>query len=124
MRAEHDNQTALTALWRGRKTVLGFVGGRCTKTGTVQFPRSDIGVNANDHSIGTQEDYPLADVPAKVMTWTADELTYSPDPPNIYGNVYFVGGWRLFAAFTDLSADSLEVGDVFLLKFRIKAFNQ
>src|SRR3546814_10491326 len=49
MRAEHDNKTALTALWRGRKTVLGLVGGRCTKTGTVQFPRSDIGVNANDH---------------------------------------------------------------------------
>src|SRR3546814_19361220 len=85
MRAEHDNKTALTALWRGRKTVLGLVGGRCTKTGTVQFPRSDIGVHANEHSIDPQEDYQLADVQAKVMTWTADAPTYSPDPPNFYG---------------------------------------
>src|SRR3546814_12230645 len=49
-RAEHDSKTALTALWRNRKAVLGLVGGRCAKTGTVQFPKSEVSVNANDHT--------------------------------------------------------------------------
>src|SRR3546814_11811081 len=63
--------TALTALWRGRKTVLGLVGGRCTKTGTVNF-RDPILASTRTTIPSAQEDYPLADVPAKVMTWTAD----------------------------------------------------
>src|SRR3546814_1240230 len=52
MRAEHDNKTALTALWRGRKKVHGLVGGCCNNTGNAQFPAPDIGVNPNDTSIG------------------------------------------------------------------------
>src|SRR3546814_18538968 len=122
MRAGHDNKTARTALWRGRKTVLGLVGGRCTKTGTVQSPRSDIGANANAHSIGTQEDYPLADVPAKAMTWTADALTYSPDPPNSYGNVHFAAGGRVMASFTDFPDDSLPVRADLRIMFQLNPF--
>lgn len=124
MRAEHDSKTALTALWRNRKAVLGLVGGRCTKTGTVQFPKSEVSVNANDHAIGTQEDYPLAEVPAKVMTWTADALTYSPNPPSYYGNVDFVGGGRMMAEFVDFAPDALDVGADLRMMFRIKAFDE
>src|SRR3546814_1470670 len=40
-RAEFDQKPVLTALYRNRKAVLGLVGGRCTVTGTVQFPRSE-----------------------------------------------------------------------------------
>lgn len=124
MRAEHDSKTALTALWRNRKAVLGLVGGRCTKTGTVQFPKSEVSVNANDHAVGTQEDYPLAEVPAKVMSWTADALTYSPDPPSYYGNVDFVGGGRMMAEFTDFAEGALDVGVDLRMMFRIKALDE
>ncbi|HMO74167.1 MAG TPA: 3-oxoacyl-[acyl-carrier-protein] synthase III C-terminal domain-containing protein [Sphingopyxis sp.] len=124
MRAEHDSKTALTALWRNRKAVLGLVGGRCTKTGTVQFPKTEVSVNANDHAVGTQEDYPLAEVPAKVLTWTADALTFSPDPPSCYGNIDFVGGGRMMAEFTDFPEGALDVGADLRMMFRIKAYDE
>ncbi|NIJ35457.1 3-hydroxy-3-methylglutaryl CoA synthase [Sphingopyxis panaciterrae] len=124
MRAEQDSKTALTALWRNRKAVLGLVGGRCTKTGTVQFPKSEVSVGGNDHAIGTQEDYPLAEVPAKVMTWTADALTYSPDPPSYYGNIDFTGGGRMMTEFTDFPQGALDAGADLRMMFRIKAFDE
>jgi len=124
MRAEADQKQPGTALWRNRKTVLGLVGGRCTKTGTVQFPKSDIGVNPNDHAIGTQEDYPLADVRARIVTYTADSLTYSPDPPSYYGMIDFDGGGRMVAEFADVEADDVEVGRSVTMMFRIKAVDE
>lgn len=123
MRAEQDNKIALTALWRNRKTVLGLVGGRCTKTGVVQFPKSDISVGGNSKDVGTQEDYPLAETPAKITTWTADSLTYSPNPPNCYGNIDFEGGGRMTAEFTDFPASELAVGTELRMMFRVKTID-
>jgi hydroxymethylglutaryl-CoA synthase len=124
MRAEQDHKVALTALYRNRKAVLGLVGGRCTKTGTVQFPKTEISVNPNDHAIGTQEDYPLAEQPAKILTYTADSLTYSPDPPSCYGSIEFDGGGRMMAEFTDIEPDAIEVGAPLRMMFRIKAIDE
>src|SRR5580704_19621452 len=45
MRAEADKLTPLSSLWRNRETVTSFMGGRCTKCGTLQFPRTNICVN-------------------------------------------------------------------------------
>lgn len=123
-RAEYDAKTALTAMWRNRKAVMALVGGRCTKTGTVQFPMSEISVNPNDHAIRTQEEYPLAEVPATIMTWTADALTYSPEPPNCYGNIEFAGGGRMMAEFTDIDPAKLDVGVPLRMMFRIKAIDE
>lgn len=121
MRAEADLKQPATTLWRNRKAVLGLIGGRCTKTGTVQFPRSEISVNANDHAAHTQEDYPLADRQAKILTFTADNLTYSPAPPAYYGMIDFAGGGRMLTEFTDLDADDIEVGRDVAMMFRIKS---
>jgi 3-hydroxy-3-methylglutaryl CoA synthase len=122
-RAEFDQKPVLTALYRNRKTVLGLVGGRCAKTGTIQYPRSEISVNPNEPTVGTQEDYPLADKPARVMTYTADSLTYTPDPPNYYGMVEFEGGGRMMAEFTDVDPESIYVGAPLRMMFRIKAID-
>lgn len=124
MRAEHDQKQSLPALWRNRKAVMALVGGRCTKTGTIQFPKSEISVNPNDRAVRTQEDYSLADVPARIMTYTADSLTYTPDPPNCYGNIEFDGGGRLMAEFTDVDPNAIEVGDALRMMFRIKAIDE
>lgn len=120
-RAEFDQKPVLTALYRNRKAVLGLVGGRCTVTGTVQFPRSEISVNPNEASVGTQEDYPFAHRPASVLTFTADRLTYTPDPPNYYGMIEFEGGGRMLVEFTDADADSIFVGAPVRMMFRVKA---
>lgn len=124
MRAEADQKQPGTTLWRNRKAVLGLIGGRCTKTGTVQFPKSDVSVNPNDHAIGTQEDYPLADVHAKIVTYTADALTYSPAPPNYYGMIDFDGGGRMMAEFADVEAADVEVGREVQMVFRIKGVDE
>lgn len=123
-RAEFDSKTALTALWRNRKAVMALVGGRCTKTGSVQFPKTDISVNPNDHATGTQEDYPLADLPAKILTYTADVLAFSPEPPDCYGQIEFAGGGRMMAQFVDMPADNLDVGVDLRMVFRIKSLDE
>lgn len=124
MRAEADQKQPGTTLFRNRKTVLGLVGGRCTKTGTVQFPRSEISVNPTDRAIGTQEDYPLAEKQARIVTYTADSLTYSPAPPQYYGMIDFEGGGRMFTEFADVDAESIEVGLAMKMMFRIKAVDE
>lgn len=123
MRAELDEKQPGTTLYRNRKAVLGMIGGRCTKTGTVQFPPSPIGVNPNDRSIGTQEDYPLAERRARIVTYTADSLSYSPDPPTYYGTIDFEGGGRIVTEFAEVNAEDVEVGRAMRMVFRIKAFD-
>lgn len=123
-RAEFDQKQPSTTLYRNRKAVLGLVGGRCTKTGTIQFPRSEISVNPNDHAIGTQEDYPLAEKSARILTYTADRLTYSPDPPSYYGAVDFDGGGRITVEFADVDGVDIEVGQEMRMVFRIKAVDE
>jgi uncharacterized OB-fold protein len=104
--------------------VLGLVGGRCTKTGTVQFPKSEYSVNPNSHERGTQEDYPLAERAARIVTYTADRLTYSPDPPAYYGAVDFEGGGRITVEFADVDGEEIEVGRQMRMVFRIKAVDE
>jgi 3-hydroxy-3-methylglutaryl CoA synthase/uncharacterized OB-fold protein len=124
MRAEFDQKQPGTTLWRNRKAVLGLVGGRCTKTGAVQFPKTEISVNPNDHAAHTQEDYPLAERRARIITYTADALTYSPDPPSYYGMIDFEGGGRMVAEFADVTAEDVEVGREVRMVFRIKGFDE
>lgn len=124
MRAELDQKQPGSTLYRHRKAVLGLVGGRCAKTGTVQFPRSSIGVNPNDRTVGTQEDYPLADKLARIVTFTADSLSFSPDPPTYYGTIDFEGGGRLVAAFAEVGAEDIEVGRPMRMVFRINAVDE
>ncbi|NKB48235.1 MAG: 3-hydroxy-3-methylglutaryl CoA synthase [Alphaproteobacteria bacterium] len=120
MRAEQDKQTALTTLHRNRDMLLGFIGGRCTKCGTLQIPKTRICVNPNCGEHNSQVDEPFAEKPARVMSWTADQLAYSIDPPAHYGMVQFEGGGRLMVDFTDVDPDAVEVDMAIRMVFRIK----
>jgi len=120
LRAEVDKQTALSTLYRKRKMLLGLIGGRCTACGTLQFPKSNICVNPNCNALGTQEDQPFADLAGRVMSYTADNLTYSPDPPQVYGMVQFAEGGRMMVDFTDVDPAAVEVGSPMRMVFRIK----
>ena len=104
MRAEADKLTPLSAMWRNRETVTSFMGGRCTKCGTLQFPRTNICVNPNCNAMHTQEPHPFADEIGRINSYTADRLTYSPDPPACYGMIQFEQGGRVMIDFTDVDA--------------------
>ncbi len=124
MRAEADKLTPLSALWRNRETVTSFMGGRCTKCGTLQFPRTNICVNPNCNAMHTQEPHPFADEIGKINSYTADRLTYSPDPPACYGMIQFEAGGRVMIDFTDVDPGDLAVGQPMRMMFRIKDIDQ
>ena len=120
MRAEADKLTPLSALWRNRKTVTSFVGGHCTKCGTLQFPKTRVCVNPNCGAIDTQEEHAFADKTGRINSYTADRLTYSPDPPACYGMIQFEDGGRWMMDFTDVDADAVAVGQPMRMMFRVK----
>lgn len=123
MRAETDKATPLSTLYRNRDMVTGLVGGRCRTCGTLQFPSGRYCVNPNCNALDSQDPHPFADVPASVMSYTADALTYSPDPPHYYGMVQFEGGGRMMADFTDIGDAKVEVGMAMRMMFRVKEYD-
>lgn len=118
IRAEAPTQTAMTVLWRKRDMILGLVGGKCTACGTPQFPRMDICVNPGCRAVKTQEPYEFADVPARINSFTGDNLAVSVDPPGIYGMIQFEGGGRFMADFTDCDLSDVQVGQRVVMSFR------
>jgi 3-hydroxy-3-methylglutaryl CoA synthase len=122
MRAETDSKTALTQLYRSADQILGFVGGRCARCDTIQFPRLPACVKCG--ALDAQQPFALADEPAKVLTHTADWLMYTPSPPLYVGLVQFKIGARLLMEIVDVGAAGLEVGTPLNMTFRIKERDQ
>jgi uncharacterized OB-fold protein len=85
----------------------------------VQFPKSRHPVAPDAQ--GPLTDERLADVPARVVSFTADRLNYTPDPPFNFGLVQFDNGARLPMEFCDVAPEGLAVGDAVQMRFRIKS---
>ena len=124
MRAEKDNKTALTVTYRKRDMLFGLVGGKCEKCGTAQFPRTRICVNPNCKAVDQQKPFSFAELEGKVLSWSADYLTYSQDPPQHYGMVTFEEGGRFLADFTDVDVGSVDAGTKMRMVFRVKDFDE
>ncbi|MFO1218674.1 MAG: OB-fold domain-containing protein [Burkholderiaceae bacterium] len=120
MRAEMDNKTALTVAWRDHARAARFEAGRCSRCGTVQFPRTHLCVNPECRAQDTQVATSLADTPARVLSHTSDFLAYSPSPPFQFGHIDFDGGGRVMMEFADCDADELRVGLPVRMVYRIK----
>lgn len=120
MRAEVDKVTALTVLYRNRDMIEGLVGGRCRACGTVQYPRQRYCVNPDCNALDSQDDYVFSERTGKVLSYTADGLTYSPDPPTYFGMVQVDGGGRMLMDFTEVDPASMDVGLPVRMVFRIK----
>ncbi len=123
MRAEKDNKTALTTQYRRRDMLYGLTGGKCRKCGTAQFPRNRICVNPNCKAVDSQDPYSFAELQGQVLSWSADFLTYSMDPPQHYGMVTFEEGGRMFVDFTDVDRGGFDSGSKVRMAFRIKDFD-
>jgi 3-hydroxy-3-methylglutaryl CoA synthase len=120
MRAEVDKATALSVHGRHREMLQGLVGGHCTACGTFQYPRARYCVNPECKALDSQEPVSFAERRGKVMSYTADSLTYSPDPPTWFGMVVFDGGGRMMMDFTEVDAVALAVGTPVRMAFRVK----
>lgn len=120
LRAEANPQTALSAMYRKRRMLLGLVGGRCRQCGTPQFPAALRCVNPNCHHAEEMDPYRFADEPARIKTWSCDWLTYTPDPPAHYGMIEFECGGRFMADITDWDAGQVSVGQPVRMVFRVR----
>jgi 3-hydroxy-3-methylglutaryl CoA synthase len=123
IRGEVSMQTALTTLWRNKKLVLGFVGGRCTECGTAQIPAKRVCVKPDCGAVDALEEYEYADQPAKILSFTGDMLAVTPDPPAFYGMVQFENGGRMMMDITDCGAEDVEVGVPIEMSFRKKYYD-
>ncbi len=123
-RAEAIVPASRTASFRHRDFLLSLVGGVCEVCGTAQIPRTRICVNPDCRAWDSQRPKSFRDLGATVMSWTADTLTYSPDPPARYGMVDFDGGGRLMIDFTDIGDEGIEVGARMRFVFRAKFVDQ
>jgi uncharacterized OB-fold protein len=120
IRAEADKGTALTAAYRHRDLTLALIGGRCERCGTLQIPRTRICANPDCRAADSQGPHSFADTPAHVASWSADSLTYTPDPPAYYGMIDFEGGGRLMMDFTNVVPGGVQVGTPVRMVFRVK----
>jgi uncharacterized OB-fold protein len=120
IRAEADKATALSALYRHRDLVNRLVGGQCRNCGTYQVPRLRICVNPDCRAVDSQQPHSFAESHARVVSWSADNLTYTPDPPACYGMIDFDEGGRLMVDFTNVHKGGIEVGMPMRMVFRVK----
>ena len=119
-----EYQTSLSTAYRNRDMLLGLVGGRCTQCGTLQFPRARVCVNPQCRATDTQEPYSFRDEPARVASWSADYLAFTPNPPSHYGMIDFENGGRLMTDFTDVEVGEIDVGMQVEMRFRIKSVDR
>jgi 3-hydroxy-3-methylglutaryl CoA synthase len=123
MRAERDTKTALTEQYRSSDQINGFVAGKCSSCGQVQFPQLAYCVNCKAPASALVP-ICLADEAARVLTYTADMLTYHPSPPLYIGFAQFDLGARLLMEFVDVRPETFEVGTRLRMRFRIKERDQ
>ena len=120
MRGEQDKKTALSTAWRHRSALTGLVAGRCEVTGSVHFPPSRLSYDQGKPLQDTQRPHKLADRHARILSWSAEYLSWHPAPPHHYGQVDFEGGGRILMDFTDLDVGEVDAGTVMEMVFRIK----
>ena len=118
IRAEFDQKQSMSALWRNRRALSGLQGAKDPTSGRVIFPPPPGPLDDET------EFYVLADDVARIVTFTADRLAYSLDPPTCYGVIDFPVGSRMSAEFCDVQPEDLEVEMNVRMMFRIKALDK
>ncbi|MDR6861117.1 OB-fold domain-containing protein [Variovorax guangxiensis] len=124
MRGEQDKKTALSTAWRHRTALLGLVGGKCEVSGSVHFPPSRLSYDQGKPLQDTQQPYKLADRSGRILSWSAEYLSYHPAPPHHYGQIDFDGGGRILMDFTDLDVGDVDSGTAMEMVFRIKDIDE
>ncbi len=121
MRGEKVIKTAFTEQYRSGAQLGPFMAGKCARCGTVQFPQLPYCVNTECQAPQAEfGQVSLTDEPAKVLTYTADWLSYHPAPPLYVGFVQFANGARVLMEMVDVDAKGVDTGMALRAVFRIK----
>jgi uncharacterized OB-fold protein len=110
IRGEEITFTQVSLSWRNRREILALCGSRCRHCGTPQYPSQRVCVKPDCGAIDEMEDYRFSDKRGRLFTYTGDSLSFSINPPAIYGVIDFEGGGRYWFDLTDCELNSLKVG--------------
>ena len=108
---------SMSAAARSGDWKFGFVGSQGQESGTVHLPPARVSIRDED-AADAMDPIAMAEVPAKVVTYTVDRLVYSVSPPVVFAIVDFEGGGRLPVELTDVEPDEVEVGMPVEMTFR------
>ena len=120
IRGEEIAPTAMSTLGRDGKGITALIGSRCTACETPQYPKQRVCVNPDCGAIDEMEDYRFSDKIGALTAFTGDNLSFSWDPPQIYGLVDFEQGGRMLLDLTDCTLDTVSVGMPVKMSFRRK----
>jgi len=115
-RRPEPDRVSGSAAGRNRDWKFGFVGARDRSSGAVHLPPARVSMKGG--AVDDMEPVPMADVPATVVTFTVDRVSYSPSPPIVAAVIDFDGGGRMPVELTDCTADELHIGDRVEMTFR------
>jgi 3-hydroxy-3-methylglutaryl CoA synthase/uncharacterized OB-fold protein len=114
-RPEPARMSASAAQRRG-EWKYGFVGSRDRSSEAVHMPPARVSFKGG--AVDDMEPMPMADTRARVVTFTADSLAYSPSPPTIFAVCDFEGGGRLPIEITDVAPADVSIGMEVEMTFR------
>ena len=120
IRGETIPPSSMSLIWKQSKAMAALEGVRCKVCGTPQFPKHTVCVNPECNATGQMEPYLFSDKIGKIVSFTADSLAFSWDPPQLYGLVDFAEGGRIFLDITDCAKESIKVGTQVEMTFRRK----
>jgi uncharacterized OB-fold protein len=86
----------------------------------VQVPKAPYCINPACTAFQSQNEYCLAESSARVVTWTADALTFDFDPPAYFGLIEFAEGARLMIDFTEVESDRIRSDAPVTMHFRVR----
>ncbi len=102
--------------FRSEAWKFAFTGSRCQACGTRHLPPQRVCVSCQ--AIDRMAPERMADVPARIATFTVDRLAFSPSPPMVVAVIDFDGGGRYQCELTDVDPASVKIGDRVEMTFR------
>lgn len=115
-RRPEPNRPSASAAGRNHDWKFGFVAARDRTSEAMHFPPARVSWKGG--AIDDMEAAPMADVPATIVTFTVDHVSYSPSPPIVAAIVDFDGGGRFPCELTDCDASDVKLGDRVEMTFR------
>lgn len=95
---------------------FGFTGSACEQCGQRHLPPARVCARCG--TVDRMRPVRMADVPARIATFTVDRLAFTPSPPLVAAVLDFEGGGRFRCELTDVVPESVAIGDDVEMTFR------
>ncbi len=95
---------------------FAFTGSVCEACGERHLPPARVCARCG--AVDQMGPVRMADVPARIATFTVDRLAFTPSPPLVAAVLDFEGGGRFRCELTDVDPDTVAIGDHVEMTFR------